>query len=87
MPGSGLNASTLPTLLRALLPLGVREIHLSGGEWVPSEMEYRRDSMGMGAGEVNEWSVWRTSEEKVRAAREVCDAIWKEFENNEKREL
>lgn len=79
MPGSGLNASTLPPVLRALIPLGLREVHLSGGGWQAGAMEFRREGMGMGAGGEHDWSVWRTSEEDVRAARDVCDTIWKEM--------
>jgi len=80
MPGSGLNATTLPPILHALIPLGVREVHLSGGGWRPGgATEFRREGMGMGAGGEHEWSVWKTSEENVRAARKVCDTIWEEL--------
>ncbi|KAJ3511348.1 hypothetical protein NLJ89_g4142 [Agrocybe chaxingu] len=63
MPGSGINAKTLPTLLRDLLPLGVREIHLSGGEWKPGSMTFKKKGMGMGANHDTEWAVWRTQED------------------------
>ncbi|THH06678.1 hypothetical protein EW145_g3917 [Phellinidium pouzarii] len=33
MPGSGVNPHTAVPLLRALLPLGVRALHLSAGGW------------------------------------------------------
>ncbi len=80
MPGSGLNAATLPPILRTLIPLGVREVHLSGGGWRPGGATgFRREGMGMGAGGEHELSVWETSEENVRAAREVCDTIWEEL--------
>lgn len=79
MPGSGLNAQTLPSILRELIPLGLREVHLSGGGWYPGESEFRKEEMGMGAGGEHEWSVWKTSEEKVHAARDICDAIWEEM--------
>jgi len=80
MPGSGLNATTLPPILRALIPLGVREVHLSGGGWHSGGATgFRREGMGMGGGGEHEWSVWETSEENVRAARDVCDAIWEEL--------
>lgn len=50
MPGSGLNAMTVRPLLRALIPLGLRSIHMSGGKWVSGCMRFRRAGMGMGAG-------------------------------------
>ncbi|CDO73444.1 hypothetical protein BN946_scf185013.g79 [Trametes cinnabarina] len=77
--GSGINANTVGPLLAELLPCGLREIHLSGGEWVPSEMEFRREGMSMGVGGEADWAIWRTSEEKVREVREVVDRVWSEF--------
>lgn len=56
------------------MPHGLREVHLSAGGWVPSEMEYRRLDMGMGVGGDGEWGVWRTSEETVRKVREIVDS-------------
>ncbi|EIW64169.1 uncharacterized protein TRAVEDRAFT_100761, partial [Trametes versicolor FP-101664 SS1] len=64
--GSGINAHTVDPLLKELLPCGLREVHLSGGGWVPSEMEFQREGMGMGVGGEGEWGLWRTSEDKVR---------------------
>ncbi|KAI9060511.1 hypothetical protein FKP32DRAFT_1655802 [Trametes sanguinea] len=77
--GSGINAQTVGPLLEELLPCGLREIHLSAGGWIPSAMEFRREGMGMGVGGEGEWAIWRTSEEKVRAVREVVDKAWSEF--------
>ncbi|KAI0673787.1 copper homeostasis CutC domain-containing protein [Trametes maxima] len=77
--GSGVNAHTVGCLLTELLPCGLREVHLSAGGWVPSEMEFRRDGMGMGVGGEGEWGVWRTGEDRVRAVRELVDKAWSEF--------
>ncbi|KAI0640074.1 copper homeostasis CutC domain-containing protein [Trametes polyzona] len=77
--GSGINAHTVGPLLAELLPCGLREVHLSAGGWIPSEMEFRREDMGMGVGGEGEWSVWRTSEDKVRAVRELVDKAWLDF--------
>ncbi|KAL7285076.1 hypothetical protein ACG7TL_000168 [Trametes sanguinea] len=81
--GSGINAQTVGPLLAELLPCGLREIHLSAGGWIPSEMEFRREGMGMGVGGEGEWSIWRTSEEKVRAVRGLVDYAWSEFAEKE----
>ncbi|KAI0368863.1 hypothetical protein BV20DRAFT_947357 [Pilatotrama ljubarskyi] len=82
--GSGINAHTAGPLLAELLPCGLREVHLSGGEWIPSAMEFRREKMGMGLRGECEWAIWRTSEEKVRAVRELVDKAWLEFVEREK---
>ncbi len=80
MPGSGVNGATLPKLLRVLLPLGLREIHLSGGRWLPSEMLFKRNDMNLGVGDKEkEWSIWRTEEQEVRLVREIADVVWRDF--------
>jgi copper homeostasis protein len=79
MPGSGINSTTLPPLLKALLPLGLREIHLSGGKMVPSSMSFRRDGMGMGAAENGEWVLWCTQEDEILKVRAIADTMWKEY--------
>ncbi|KAH7916461.1 copper homeostasis CutC domain-containing protein [Hygrophoropsis aurantiaca] len=75
-PGSGINASTLPVLCKALLPYRLDEIHLSGGEWAESAMRWRPQDMGMGTGGNGDWGIWRTSEEAIRAVRTVADTIY-----------
>ncbi|KAK7063946.1 copper homeostasis protein cutC [Favolaschia claudopus] len=84
LPGSGINADTLGPILDTLLPLGMRELHLSGGGWEESGMEpeRRRQGFGMGVGE-SEWNVWVTSEAKVRAVRRFLDAVWIEYSRHE----
>lgn len=76
MPGSGINAQNVQEVLRALLPFGVRDVHLSGGGWVDNRMHYRRLDMGMGVGEHGEWGVWRTCEKVVREVRRLVDEEW-----------
>ncbi|PSS36805.1 hypothetical protein PHLCEN_2v1349 [Hermanssonia centrifuga] len=73
LPGSGINPNTVGSLVKALTPHGLREIHLSAGGWVPGEMEYKKDGMGMGIGGEGEWGIWRTSEEAVRWVRRIVD--------------
>ncbi|KAJ7103214.1 copper homeostasis CutC domain-containing protein [Mycena belliarum] len=78
LPGSGINSGTVGPILDALLPLGVKEIHLSGGSWIESEMIHRRDGLGMGIGE-GEWGIWETSELKVRAVRQSAEDAQSRF--------
>ncbi|EJC98739.1 uncharacterized protein FOMMEDRAFT_149095 [Fomitiporia mediterranea MF3/22] len=83
MPGSGLNAHTLPPILYILRPFIssgiIRSIHMSGGSFVESGVLHRPEGMGMGVGDAGEWGIWRTNEEKVRAVREVVDKMWEEI--------
>lgn len=79
MPGSGINEATLPKLLQTLLPLDLREIHLSGGKWLPSEMLFKRSGMDLGAGKAGEMGVWRTEEHEIRFVREIADAMWRDY--------
>lgn len=79
MPGSGINSTTLPSLLKVLLPLGLREIHLSGGKMVSSSMSFRRDGMGMGGGGNEDWTVWCTQGEEVLRVKTIADKMWKEY--------
>lgn len=73
LPGSGINPHTVQQLLAALLPYGLTEIHLSAGGWMPSDMQFRREGMGMGVGGEGEWGVWRTREDTVRAVRKIVE--------------
>ena len=84
--GSGVNPRTVGPLLAELLPCGLREVHLSGGSWLPGEMEFRREGMGMGVGVDGEWGVWRTSEESVRDVRRQVDQAWEEYSGRMKDE-
>lgn len=80
LPGSGINGQNVAQLLQTLVPLGLKEIHLSGGMWVESTMSFRREGMRMGVGQ-NEWSVWRTQEDKVREVRYALDSHSQEHAN------
>ena len=73
LPGSGINPKTIGVILDVLLPLGLKEVHLSAGGWEPSEMLHRPDGMGMGVGGEGEWGIWRTNEEAVREVRRAVD--------------
>ncbi|KIP11138.1 hypothetical protein PHLGIDRAFT_83925, partial [Phlebiopsis gigantea 11061_1 CR5-6] len=73
LPGSGINPKTIGTVMDALLPLGLREVHLSAGAWLASEMIHKPEGMGMGVGGEGEWGIWRTKEHVVRAVRQAVD--------------
>ncbi|KAJ3569720.1 hypothetical protein NP233_g4867 [Leucocoprinus birnbaumii] len=79
LPGSGINAKTVPEILNRLLPLGLRELHLSGGQWIPNGTSFKRPNMGMGLGGESDWGVWRTQTNKVREVRRIVDATMAEF--------
>lgn len=68
LPGSGINSNTVQILLAILVPLGLQEIHMSGGRWLESEMEYRREDMGLGT-----YDIWQTDEQTVAQVRQIVD--------------
>jgi len=77
LPGSGISPNTVQILLAILLRVGLKEIHLSAGRFVESEMQYRKragredvDAIGMGMGE---WKMWTTDEHVVRQMRGILD--------------
>lgn len=80
LPGSGINGQNVAQVLEALVPLGLKEIHLSGGMWVESVASFRREGMRMGVGQ-NEWSVWRTQADKVQQVRYALDSHLQEHAN------
>ncbi|KAF8078932.1 copper homeostasis protein cutC [Lyophyllum atratum] len=76
LPGSGINPQTVGPILDSLLPLGLQEIHLSGGHWKEGGMSFKREGMGMGTGGAGDWGVWVTDAQIVREVREIVDARW-----------
>ncbi|VDC05783.1 unnamed protein product [Peniophora sp. CBMAI 1063] len=74
LPGAGINAKTIASVLARLLPHGLTELHLSGGRWKEGGMSHRHDGLGMGAGGGHDWDVWHTEEAVIRAVREAVDA-------------
>jgi copper homeostasis protein len=74
LPGAGVNGRTIEPLLSALRQHGLSEVHMSGGRWIDSEMQHRKEGMGMGVGGDGEWGIWRTEEQAVRAVRDALDA-------------
>lgn len=79
LPGSGINLRTVQSVLDTLLPHGLTAIHLSGGGWVPSSMELRKEGMGMGVGGAGEWGIWRTDADTVKGVREIVDRALRNY--------
>ncbi|KAF6766723.1 copper homeostasis protein cutC [Ephemerocybe angulata] len=79
MPGGGVNRNSITTIVQQLLPRGLREIHLSGGRWNNSAMQFKREGMGFGASVEREWAVWATSKKEVYRVREAADFAWDEY--------
>lgn len=75
LPGAGINANTISSVLTNLLPHGLTEVHMSGGQWREGVMIHRRDGLGMGAGGGHDWDIWRTDEAAVRAVRRAVDSL------------
>ncbi|KAG2155536.1 copper homeostasis protein CutC [Suillus clintonianus] len=75
LPGSGINSSTIGALCQALLPHGLREVHMSGGHWIDGASIWRRDGMGMGIGGPGEWGIWRTSASAIREVKDVINSF------------
>ncbi|KAG1834381.1 copper homeostasis protein CutC [Suillus variegatus] len=68
LPGSGINSSTVGALCQALLPHGLREVHMSGGHWTDGASIWRRDWNG-------EWGIWRTNASAIRAVKDAIDSF------------
>lgn len=72
MAGAGIQAE----VIRILAPeTGITTYHMSGKEVLQSSMEYRKEGVPMGLPSFSEFEIWRTSEEKVRRAKEVLDGF------------
>ncbi len=82
MPGSGIRADTAKDLLEPLVKHGLQEVHMSGGTWVPGEMVYRREGLGMGVGGPSEWGIFRTNKEEIEGVKDLING-W----NAQKRNL
>jgi len=46
---------------------------MSGGRWDEGRMVHRREGMGMGASVEQEWNVWSTDGDAIRAVRSAVD--------------
>ena len=74
--GAGINAEVIP---RLYAQTGVTSYHMSGKIIEESSMYYRRKDVNMGIASMSEYEIWRTSEEKIRAAKSVLESL-RQFE-------
>lgn len=70
--GGGVDASVIPMLAEKTK---AKAYHMSGKISMESEMRYRKQDVSMGVASVSEYEIWRTSEKRVREAREVLDHL------------
>ncbi|KAJ3763400.1 copper homeostasis CutC domain-containing protein [Lentinula raphanica] len=76
MPGSGINPHTVRRVVNMLAPLGLSEIHLSGGRWTEGGMIFHgREGMGMGIGAEGDWGIWQTDEGVIREVRALLESM------------
>ena len=70
MAGAGVRASNLPLFLNA----GVKEVHSSAGQWVPSDMRYRNPGLSMSTDpEADEYLRYAVDGAAVAAMRDIID--------------
>ena len=72
LAGAGVNARNIPALVRET---GVTACHLSGKKRIPSRMVFRREGVPMGLPGFDEFELWQTDPDAVRAARAALDAL------------
>jgi len=70
--GGGINAGVIPSLYRVS---GVKAYHMSGKALLDSAMSYRKAEVNMGLPSFSEYTVYRTSEEEIRKARQVLENL------------
>ncbi len=70
--GAGINAEVIPQLYAQT---GATSYHMSGKIIEESSMQYRRGDVNMGIASMSEYEIWRTSEEKIRAAKSVLEFL------------
>jgi copper homeostasis protein len=75
MVGSGVSPDSINVILTELSPHGLRELHMSGGEWKAGGMIWKRRGMGMGVVPSREWDLWRSSTDRIQNVRKALDAL------------
>lgn len=68
--GGGVNASVIKDLYSIT---NATSYHMSGKSRKPSGMTYRKEGISMGVASLDEYSIWQTMEENIRAAKEVLE--------------
>lgn len=68
----GVDGNVIPKLYKET---GSHAYHMSGKITLDSKMEYRKEDVSMGVASMSEYEIWQTSEERVRAAREILESL------------
>lgn len=68
MIGGGVNAAVIQSFLETT---DASCFHMSGKEEIPSAMQFRNKEVSMGSFGFDEYSIWRTSEEAIRQAKQI----------------
>lgn len=68
--GGGVNAGVIPGVYEAS---GVTAYHMSGKAVLDSAMRYRKEEVNMGLPSLSEYTIYRTTEENIRQARQVLE--------------
>lgn len=72
MAGGGVDANEIGYLYEVS---GITAYHMSGKVNLDSAMKYRREDVSMGLPSLSEYTIYQTSEEKIRVARAVLDKL------------
>lgn len=70
--GGGVDASVIEKLYHET---GSTSYHMSGKITWDSEMKYRKKDVSMGVASMSEYQIWRTSAERISAARKVLESL------------
>lgn len=70
--GGGVDGKVIPTLYEKT---NATSYHMSGKISLESQMQYRNTNVNMGLADMSEYEIWRTSEERIREARNVLDCL------------
>lgn len=70
--GGGVDAAVIEELHNNT---GATSYHMSGKVTIDSKMEYRKEDVSMGVASMNEYEIWRTSSDRVSAAKRILDKI------------
>ncbi len=70
--GAGVSAEVIEEIYRET---GIMAYHMSGKRTLDSSMQFRTENVNMGQPSISEYEIFRTDEEKIRAARSVLDRL------------
>lgn len=68
--GGGVDAAVIPELYEKT---GASSYHMSGKVTLDSKMKYRKEDVSMGVASMNEYQIWRTSADRIKAAKSVLE--------------